>query len=144
MRLTTNGRGLFMTGAYDDKRSGGGRLQEEARGGVNTTISQKRDAQGAGHQSEKTAMAVRAVAAATVEARAMVVAYAAVRSEATAAMTTMMTMTTTTTTLTMMTAADTSVEAAAMVTAEARAMVAAMTKEGGSVGRYVKQGEEGL
>jgi len=60
---------------------------------VNTTISQKRDAQGAGHQSEKTAMAVRAVAAATVEARAM---------------------------------------------------VAAMTKEGGSVGRYVKQGEEGL
>jgi hypothetical protein len=44
----------------------------------------------------------------------------------------------------MMTAADMSVEAAAMVTAEARAMVAAMAKEGGSVGRYVKQGEEGL
>jgi hypothetical protein len=83
--------------------------------GVNTTISQKWDAQGAGHQSEKTAMVVRA----------MVMVYAAVRSEATAAMTT----TTTTTTLTMMTAADTSVEAAAMVTgAEARAMVAAMAK----------------
>jgi hypothetical protein len=34
----------------------------------------------------------------------------------------------------MMTAADTSVEATAMVTAEARAMMAAMAKEGGSVG----------
>ena len=109
---------------------------------MNTTISsQKRDAQGAGHQSEKTAMAVRAVVAATVEARAMVMAYAAERSEATTAMATT---TTTTTTSTMMTAADTSVEAAAMVTAEARAMMAAMAKEGGSVGRYVKQCKEGL
>jgi hypothetical protein len=44
----------------------------------------------------------------------------------------------------MMMAADASVEAAAMVTAEARAMEAAMAKEGGSVGRYVKQGKEGL
>ena len=50
----------------------------------------------------------------------------------------------TTTTMTMMMAADTLVEAAAMVTAEARAMVAAMAIEGGSVGRYIKQGEEGL
>ena len=108
---------------------------------MNTTISQKRDAQGAGHQSEKTAMAVRAVAAATVEARAMVVAYAAVRSEATTAMTTT---TTTSTTSMMMTAADTSVEATAMVAAEVRAMMAAMAKEGGSVGRYVKQCKEGL
>ena len=76
-------------------------------------------------------MAVRAVVAATVEARTMVLAYAAVRSEATAAMTTpMKTMTTMTMTLLMMTAADTLVEAVAMVTAEARAMVAAMGKEG--------------
>jgi hypothetical protein len=66
-----------------------------------------------------------------------------VRSEATAAMTTTTT-TMSTTTSTMMTAADTLVEDVAMVTAEARAMVAAMAKEGGSVGRYVRQGEKGL
>ena len=94
---------------------------------------------------EGRAMAVRAVAAATVEARAMVVTYAAVRSEETVAMTTTTTtMTTMTATSTMMMAADTSVEAAAMVTVEARTIVAAMAKEGGSVGRCVKQGEEGL
>ena len=46
---------------------------------MNTTISQKRDAQGAGHRSAKTATAVRAVAAATVEARVMAAAYAALR-----------------------------------------------------------------
>ncbi len=70
--LTTNGRGPFATGAYNDKGlagDGGGRRQEE--GGVNTTISQKRDALGAGHRSAKTATAVRAVAAATAEARAI-------------------------------------------------------------------------
>ena len=44
----------------------------------------------------------------------------------------------------MMTAAETSVEAVAMMTVEARAMAAAMVKEGGSVGRYVEQGREGL
>ena len=65
--------------------------RRQARGG-NTTISQKRDMQGAGHQSAKTATAVRVVAAATV--KAMVAAYAAVRSKAIAAMTTMTTTTT--------------------------------------------------
>ena len=116
--------------------------RRQARGG-NTTISQKRDMQGAGHQSAKMAMAVRVVAAATV--KAMVAAYAAVRSKAMAVMTTMMTtttttmltktmttttMTTTTTTMTMttmmLTAAVSSVEAAAMVTDEGRAMAGAM------------------
>ncbi len=106
--------------------------------------SQKRDAQSAGHRSAKTATAVRAVTSATVEARAMVVVYAAVRSEATAAMMTATTTTTTTTMTTTMTAAETSVEAAVMVTADARTMAAAMAEEGGSVGRYVNKACENI
>jgi hypothetical protein len=118
------GGGLQRQKVWPVMVAGGGKR------GVNTTISQKRDAQGTGHRSAKTATAVRAVAAATVEARVMATAYAVVRrSEATAAMmtttTTTMTMTTTTTT-TIMTAAETSVEAAAMVTAEARANATVM------------------
>ncbi len=83
------------------------------RGGEHNNQPKERRAGSTGHQTQRTPTAVRAMAAATGEARGLVVAYAAVRAEATAAAAT-----------TTMTAAEMSVEAAAMVTAEA-AMVAA-------------------
>ncbi len=92
---------------------------EEARVWVNTTISQKRDAQGAGHRSAKTATAVRAVAMLPPSP------YAVMMSEATTGMMTTTTTITTMAIITIMTAAETSVEAAAMAAANATAMAAA-------------------
>ncbi len=76
-----------------------------------------------GTKAQRTATAVRAMAAATAEVRAVAAVYAAVRAEATVAAVTL----TTTTTTAAMTAAETSLEAAVMMTVEVMAMAAAMT-----------------
>ena len=81
---------------------------------MNTTISQKRVAQGAGHQSAKDANGSESYGCGNCGGKGNSSVYAAVRAEAMAAAAT-----------TPMTAAETLVEAAAMITVEA-AMVVAM------------------